>query len=72
VGCFKWGLMSCPSRNMEDLVALSDLNCADLTKEVSVAKNFSMWPRDCFCNILVKFVAAFCPCLKSLPEAKVH
>jgi hypothetical protein len=30
-----------------------------------------MLPRDCSCNILVKNVAAFCPCLKSLPEAKV-
>ena len=30
-----------------------------------------MWHRDCFCDILVKNVAAFCPCLKSLPEAKV-
>ena len=56
---------------MEDFVAVSDLNCADLAQEVSVEKNFSMWPRDCFCGILVKNVAAFCPCLKSLPEAKV-
>ena len=31
-------------------------------------KNFSMWPRGC---ILVRNVAAFCPYLKSLPEAKV-
>jgi hypothetical protein len=30
-----------------------------------------MWPRDCFCDILVKNMAAFCPCLKSLPESKV-
>ena len=30
-----------------------------------------MWHKDCFCGILVKNVAAFCPCLKSLPEAKV-
>jgi hypothetical protein len=36
-----------------------------------VEKNFSMWPRDCFCSTLVKDVAAFCPCLKSHPEAKV-
>ena len=34
-------------------------------------KNFSMWPRDCFCGILMKNVAAFCPCSKSVPEAKV-
>ena len=30
-----------------------------------------MWLRDCFCDILVKNVATFCPCLKSLREAKV-
>ena len=40
--------MGYPRRNMEDLVAVSDLNCADLAQEVSVEKNFSMWPRDCF------------------------
>jgi hypothetical protein len=28
--CFKWGLMDYPSRNMEDFVAESDLNCAEL------------------------------------------
>lgn len=59
------------SRNMEDIGAVGDLNYADLAQEVSVGKNFSMWPRDCFCDILVKNVAAFCPCLNSLPEAKV-
>ena len=63
--------MSHVSRNMEDFVAVSDLNCADLTQEVSMEKNFSMWPRGHFCAILVKNVATFCPCLKSLPEAKV-
>ena len=44
----------------------------DLAQEVSV-KNFTMWPRDCFCGIwlLLKNVATFYPCLKSLPEAKV-
>jgi hypothetical protein len=71
VECFKWGLMGYSSRNMEDFVAESDLNCAELAQKVSVKKNFSMWPRDCFCGILVKNVSAFCPCLKSLPEAKV-
>jgi hypothetical protein len=40
--------MEHPSRNMEDPPAESDLNCADLAKEVSVEKNVSMWPRDCF------------------------
>ena len=45
VGCFKWGLMGHPGRNMEDFVAESDLNCADLAQEVSVEKNFSMWQR---------------------------
>ena len=30
-----------------------------------------MWHNDCFCGILVKKVATFCPCLKGLLEAKV-
>jgi hypothetical protein len=32
-------------------------------------ENFRMWHKDC--GILVKNVATFCPCPKSLPEAKV-
>ena len=71
VECFKWGLMGHPSRNMEDFVAGSNLNCVDLAQEISKEKNFRMWHKDCFCGILVKNVATFCPCLKSLPEAKV-
>ena len=67
--CFKWGLMGHPSRNMKDFVAGNNLNCVDLAQEIS-KKNFSMWHKDCFCGILVKNVATFCPCLKSLPEAK--
>ena len=68
--CFKWGLMgySIPSINMEDFVTES----ADLAQDGSVEKNFSMWPRDCFCSILVKNVAAFCPCFKSLPVVKLQ
>ena len=69
--CFKWGLMGHPSRNMEDFVAGSNLNCVDLAQEISKEKYFSMWHKDCFCSILVKNVATFYPCLKSLPEAKV-
>ena len=71
VECFKWGLMGHPSRNMEDFVAGSNLNCVDLAQEISKEKNFRMWHKDWFCGILVKNVATFCPCLKSLPEAKV-
>jgi hypothetical protein len=40
-GCFMWDLMSHPSRNMEDFVAVNDLNCANLAQEVS-EKNFSI------------------------------
>jgi hypothetical protein len=67
----EWGLVGHPSRNMEDLVAGSNLNCVDLAQEISKEKNFRMWHKDYFCGILVKNVATFCPCLKSLPEAKV-
>jgi hypothetical protein len=70
VECFKWGLMRNSSRNMDDFVAQSDLNCPDLAQEISVEKNFSMWPTDYFCGIL-KNVTAFCSYLKNLPEAKV-
>ena len=55
---FKWGLMGYPTRKMDDFVAESDLNCLETAQEG-------------FCGILVKNVSAFCPCLKSLPEAKV-
>ena len=44
--------------------AESDLNCWSLAEEVSEGKNL-------ICDILVKNVAAFCPCSNSLPEAKV-
>ena len=68
--CFKWGLMGYPRRNMKDFLAEYDLNCADLAQEVS-EENFRMFPRDCFCGILMKNVAAFCPCLKSPLESNV-
>lgn len=48
VECFKWDLMGHPSRNVEDLVAESDLNSADLAQEGSEKKKFSVWPRHCF------------------------
>jgi hypothetical protein len=54
---------------MEDFVADSHLNCAIQAQDVF--KNFIMWHRDYFYGILVKSVAVFFPCLKSLPEAKV-
>jgi hypothetical protein len=69
--CFKWGLIGHPSRNMEDFVARSNLNCVDLGQEISKEKNFRMWHKDCFCGILVKTMTTFCPCLKCLSEAKV-
>jgi hypothetical protein len=71
VGCFKWDLMDHPSRNIEDFVAGSNLNCVDLAQEISKERNFRTWHKDCFCGILVKNVATFCPCLKSLSETKV-
>lgn len=55
---------------MEGFVTASDLNCADLTLEISV-ENFNMWPRNGFCGILVKNMATFCPYVESLLKAKV-
>ena len=51
--------------------AEGNLNSGDLAQEVSEENSFSMWPRDCSYNILVKNVAAFYPCPKSLLKAKV-
>jgi hypothetical protein len=71
VESFEWGIIGYFSRNMEEFVTKSDLNCSDLDQGFSVAKNFSMLPRDSFYSILVKNMAEFFLCLKSLPEAKV-
>jgi hypothetical protein len=57
---------------VEDFVAEGDMNCGSLGLEVSEEKNFSMWPRDCSCDILVKIVVTFCPSLKSVLGAKVE
>jgi hypothetical protein len=43
------------------------LNSWGLTQKVSEEKNVNMWPTNCFCDVLVKNMAAFCLC----PEAKV-
>ncbi|MGE9574538.1 hypothetical protein ACQP3C_26175 [Escherichia coli] len=59
------------NRRLENNAVDTNVDYDSLAQEVSEEKNFSMLPRDCSCNILVKNVAAFCPCLNSLPEAKV-
>ena len=64
--CFKHCLMGHTSRSMEDL------NYGSLTQDVSEEKNISMLPSNYSCDILVKNVAAFCPCQIRLPEAKVR
>lgn len=56
---------------MEDNAAESCLNHGGLAREISEEKNFSILPRDLSCNILVKKVACFCPCPKSLYAAEV-
>ena len=63
--------MGHPSRNMKDIGAEGNLNSGSLAQEVSKEKSFSMWSKDCFSDILVKSVAAFYSCPKSLPEVKV-
>ena len=65
VECFTCSVMGHTSRNLEDGGAGGDLNCGCLTQETS-EKTISVWPRDHFRDILVKKVAAFCPCLKNL------
>ena len=45
---------------MEDNGADNDLNCWVLAQELLEERNFSMLPRDCLCDILVREEAAFC------------
>ena len=69
--CFKWGLMSHPSKNMEDIGAEGHVKCLGLLAQEISVENFNMWWRDCLCDVWVKNVAAFFHCLKRLPEAMV-
>ena len=56
---------------MKDIGPEGDLNSGYLCQEVSEETNFSTLSRDhSLCDILVKNVATFSPCLKCLPEAK--
>ena len=66
VECFEWSIMDHTGRNIKDSHAEDDLNYQGLAQEATEKDNFSMLPRDCSCDILVKNLAAFCPCLKSL------
>ena len=56
-------LIGLTSRDMEN-------RTGGLAQEVP-EKNFRMLSRNCAYNILMKNVAAFCICLKSLPKVKV-
>ena len=60
--CFKWGIMG--HILVEGQWCKNDLNCGVLAQDVSEEKNFSIWPWDCYCDILAKNVAAFFPCQK--------
>jgi hypothetical protein len=51
--CFKWGLVGHPSRDMEGFVAEGDLSYGKPGSRDFREKNFNVWPRDCFCDILV-------------------
>jgi hypothetical protein len=51
-----------------------DLKCWGLAQEVSEEKKVSLWPRDQSCVwgfVCANNVAAFCPCPKNLPKAKL-
>jgi hypothetical protein len=45
--------------------------CGGLAQEVSEEKNSSKRTKEHSCNILAKNMAAFFPCLKNMPEAKL-
>jgi hypothetical protein len=63
--------MGHPIRIMEDSGAESYMNSKDILALYVSEKNFSIWPRDSSCDILVKNVVAFCPYPRTQPEAKL-
>lgn len=58
------------NRSMENSIG-GDLNCDGPDQEVQEGMNISKWPRHHSCAVLAKTGAAFCPCTKNLPEAKL-
>jgi hypothetical protein len=59
VESFKWCVIGHPSRNMEDFIVGSNLNCVDLAQKISKEKNFRMCHKDCFCGTMLKNFAIF-------------
>ena len=64
--------MGLTRRNMEGTYTENNEDYDTLAQEILEDKNISKWPRDHSCNILTMNVAAFCPCPKHLPEAKLR
>lgn len=60
--------MGYTSKSTEESCIEGDVNCGDLFWDVLEEKNFIMLSRDCYSSILWKNLAAFYPCLTSLPE----
>ena len=57
--CFKCDLMGHSHRNMDDSCTLDDLNCNGLPQVVSEYNNFSILPRNNFCDNFLKNMASF-------------
>jgi hypothetical protein len=55
---------------MKDVGTGGDSNCTALAQGVSEEREFSIWPGDHSYDFLLKNIDVFCPCPKSLPEAK--
>lgn len=55
-GMLKVGFNGHPSGNMKVIGAEDGFACVDLAQ---LEKNVSVWPRICFCHILVKNVVGF-------------
>ena len=67
---FKWGLIGYTGRDLENSDTESNIGYYGSAQDSS-EKNNSKCPRDCSCDSLVKNVASFCSCPKTLPEDKL-
>lgn len=65
---FKLGLRDHLSRSI-DRDAKGNVDSDSPAQEVPERKNVGEWPKDHYCDILIRNVAAICPCPQ--PEAKL-
>lgn len=71
IECFEQGLMDLLRRSVEGSGTEGSVDSEVTAQEIAEEKNITSWPGVHFFDILTKNVAVFCPCPKSVLEAKL-